>query len=338
MGKVGVDRLSAGLATTGGGGGGGTPSGSDTEIQYNDNGAFGSDPAFIRTPKGFFAIQADGGALSAETLLGSGDFTESGGDAIFAGGTLFFDDDTDIFVLAGDLTELSGEKSALTRVQEGDDTGVVFTSSGGSVLYYEGLIESSTVLAGQTEALLKFDGPTLTTEVSVNDNGIEILYDGVSAYTLPLADGTAGQVLSTDGAGVLDWVAAPIILEASVTIASADVLQLNSTPIEIVAAPGAGYAIEVVSASVKIDFNSAAYATNTAIQLIVNGATTAQYGGGILNATVATTKKLPEISTSSSTTTQLITNAALQVSTLIGNPTAGDSDITVYITYRIIML
>jgi hypothetical protein len=98
----------------------------------------------------------------------------------------------------------------------------------------------------------------------------------------------------------------------------------------------AGYAIEVVSASVKIDFNSAAYATNTFIQLIVNGATTAQYGGGILNATVATTKKLPEISTTSATTTQLITNAALQVSTLTGNPTAGDSDITVFVNYRLI--
>jgi hypothetical protein len=48
-----------------------------------------SDPAFIRTPKGFFAIQAEGGVLSAETVLGSGDFTEGGGDAIFASGNLF---------------------------------------------------------------------------------------------------------------------------------------------------------------------------------------------------------------------------------------------------------
>jgi hypothetical protein len=94
--------------------------------------------------------------------------------------------------------------------------------------------------------------------------------------------------------------------------------------------------LKSLAASVKIDFNTTAYATNTFIQLIVNGATTAQYGGGILNATVATTKKLPEISTTSSTTTQLITNAALQVSTLIGNPTAGDSDITVYVNYRLI--
>jgi hypothetical protein len=122
---------------------------------------------------------------------------------------------------------------------------------------------------------------------------------------------------------------------AELTIASADVLTLNSTPLTVVSAVS-GYAIEVVSASVKIDFNTTAYATNTFIQLIVNGATTAQYGAGILNATVATTKKLPEISTTSATTTQLITNADLQVSTLTGDPTTGDSDVTVYVNYRLI--
>jgi hypothetical protein len=152
--------------------------GSTTEIQYNDNGVFGSDAGFKRKPDGFFTFQEGYGVLNAEVSLGNGDFTDEG-LAIFAGGNLFFDDDTSIFVLAGDLTDLTGDKSALTRVQEGDDTGAVFTSSGGAVLYYEGLIESSTVLAGQTEALLKFEGPTLTTEVSVNDNGIQILYDGV---------------------------------------------------------------------------------------------------------------------------------------------------------------
>jgi hypothetical protein len=122
---------------------------------------------------------------------------------------------------------------------------------------------------------------------------------------------------------------------AELTIASADVLTLNSTPLTIVSAVS-GYAIEVVSASVKIDFNTTAYATNTFIQLITNGATTAQYGTGILNATVATTKKLPEISTTTATTTQLIANADLQVSVKTGNPTAGDSDITIFVNYRLI--
>ncbi|MHC4379381.1 MAG: hypothetical protein ACYS26_22510, partial [Planctomycetota bacterium] len=123
---------------------------------------------------------------------------------------------------------------------------------------------------------------------------------------------------------------------ASVELTPAQVLALNTTPITIVGAVS-GYAIEVVvSASVKIDFGTTAYATNTFIQLIGKGATTAQYGASVLNATVATTKKLPEISTTSATTTQLITNAALQVSTLTGDPTTGDSTVTVYVNYRLI--
>jgi hypothetical protein len=52
---------------------------------------------------------------------------------------------------------------------------------------------------------------------------------------------------------------------AKLTIATADVLHLNTTPIEIVAAPGAGYAIEVISASMKMVYVSATYATNTSL-------------------------------------------------------------------------
>ena len=338
MGRVGVDRLAAGLATTGGGGGGGTPSGSDTEIQYNDNGAFGSDAGFIRTPKGFFATQAEGGALSAETMLGSGDFTEGGQYPIFANGALFSDDDTNIFGLAGDLTTITGGKGAITMVSEGDDDGGIVIDKDGPILFYQGFTASSTVSADTTEALIKFEGPTLTTEVSVNDNGIEISYDGVTAYTLPLTDGTAGQVLSTDGAGVLDWVAAPIILEASVTIASADVLILNTTPIEIVAAPGAGFAIEVFNTVVSINFNTTPYATNIQLQLVNPSASNALFAQNALDASVATRRFLIQQSPIGATDTQILENASLQVSVKTGNPTAGDSDITVYVTYRIITL
>mgnify|MGYP003650332746 CR=1 FL=1 len=122
---------------------------------------------------------------------------------------------------------------------------------------------------------------------------------------------------------------------AELTIATADVLHLNTTPLNIVSAVS-GYSIEVVSASVKIDFSTTAYATNTFIQLITNGGTTAQYGAAIINATVATTKKLPEIATTTATTTQLIANADLQVSVKTGDPTAGDSDITIFVNYRLI--
>lgn len=126
-----------------------------------------------------------------------------------------------------------------------------------------------------------------------------------------------------------------IIREVSLTIASADVLTLNSTPIEIVAAPGAGKAIEVVNASLTTDFNSAAYTTNTTLFLRAAGATGVQADNSI-NASVTRTGRfrLQDTSSSGATDTQIIENAALEVYVASGNPAAGDSDITINLAYR----
>jgi hypothetical protein len=126
---------------------------------------------------------------------------------------------------------------------------------------------------------------------------------------------------------------------AKLTIATADVLTLNTTPLTIVAAQGAGTAIEVISANVKIDFNSAAYATNTTLLLIISGANThSAIATNVLTSTVSSQKYITTIGTGTATATQIIENADLQVQVQTGNPTAGDSDITVYVTYRIITL
>lgn len=125
---------------------------------------------------------------------------------------------------------------------------------------------------------------------------------------------------------------------AKLTIATADVLTLNTTPIEIVAAPGAGYAIEVISASMKMVYNSATYSTNTSLELITAGATNSQASTVIKNS-VSTIRRFADATTlASATATQLVDNAALNVTVASGDPTAGDSDITVYVNYRIITL
>ena len=125
---------------------------------------------------------------------------------------------------------------------------------------------------------------------------------------------------------------------AKLTIATADVLHLNTTPIEIVAAPGAGYAIEVISASMKMVYVSATYATNTSLELITAGATNSQASTVIKNS-ASTIRRFADATTlASATATQLVENAALNVTVASGDPTAGDSDITVYVTYRIITL
>ena len=144
-----------------------------------------------------------------------------------------------------------------------------------------------------------------------------------------------GSLITTEGFGP----GVVVVREASVTIASADVLQLNSTPIEIVAAPGVGYAIEVISATVIIDFNTVAYATNVSLVLGSVGADNPQLVSlTALNATVNSIRRLAVYSTSGGADTQIIENAAIVVAAKTGNPTAGNSNITVYITYRIIEL
>jgi hypothetical protein len=125
---------------------------------------------------------------------------------------------------------------------------------------------------------------------------------------------------------------------AKLTIATADVLTLNSTPLTIVAAQGVGTVIQVISASVKIDFNTTPYATNIQLQIISSGSVKAQHSQNVLDASVSTVRFLAEQAATVATDTQLLENADLQVAVRTGNPTAGDSDITIYVTYRIITL
>ena len=125
------------------------------------------------------------------------------------------------------------------------------------------------------------------------------------------------------------------IKSASLTIASADVLTLNTTPLTIVAAQGAGYAIEVISASVSIVFNSAAYAANTTLTLLHSGASFEQAASTTLDATVTQIANFVK-GTPSDSQTQILSGVDLNVSARTGDPTTGDSDITVNVLYRLI--
>lgn len=164
-----------------------------------------------------------------------------------------------------------------------------------------------------------------------------------TASTGDYADATTFLIANSDGEikqasleGLRD-IFGSSIQSTSLSIASADVLQLNSTPLTIVAAQGAGTIIEVVSAVLKIDFNSVAYATNTTITLLTSGAIVPQADNSI-DASVSRYGKFRNRYTSGepSTVTQLIENAALTVTVDTGDPTAGDSNIEIFVIYRVI--
>jgi hypothetical protein len=172
---------------------------------------------------------------------------------------------------------------------------------------------------GTWDALDIYKGELFLNQV---DNKLYIRSDG-GIYQIPIN--------STDG----------VIYSASLTIATASVLTLNGTPQTIVAAPGAGKAIELISFYTKLTYNTTAYATNTTLQLITDTANMAQGADTeILLSTASRTLKgtIATLSGILTTDTQLIANKALKVQVLSGNPTAGDSDIVVNVLYRIISI
>lgn len=130
------------------------------------------------------------------------------------------------------------------------------------------------------------------------------------------------------------------IQAASLSIPTASVLTLFATPLDIVAAPAAGYAIQVISASCSITYNSVAYATNTRLQLITDTATVGQFQGAstILAATTTRISGINDAINPTAAQTQIIGAKSLKVQVQTGNPTAGDSNIKVYVLYRLIEL
>jgi len=55
--------------------------------------------------------------------------------------------------------------------------------------------------------------------------------------------------------------------EVEVTLTTTQILALNTTPIQLITAPWAGYAIAVDKVYSSLDYNSAAYATNTDLEI-----------------------------------------------------------------------
>jgi len=117
------------------------------------------------------------------------------------------------------------------------------------------------------------------------------------------------------------------------TIPTASVLDLNATPIEIIAAPGANLFVEIIGAEFRMDYVSVQYATNTTLQLWED--TSTYIVASLTNALAGTSDKWAKMVTENVANLGYQTNAAVNVAVSGGNPTAGDSDVIIYVTYTI---
>lgn len=151
------------------------------------------------------------------------------------------------------------------------------------------------------------------------DAGIELV-----TYSLVYSDGTTRDLKNpTD------------VNSVSVTLTPAQILASFTTPVQLIAAPGAGYVIAVESVTASIAYVSAAYATNTTQKISYTNGAGAAVTANLAAIVTATADKVVRVSGIEAETV-LTANAAVVISTLTGNPTAGDSPLTVSVTYRVL--
>lgn len=124
---------------------------------------------------------------------------------------------------------------------------------------------------------------------------------------------------------------------AKTTLSAAQVLASFTTPIAIVAAPGANKAIVVHRVTAYLDYGSAAYATNTTMEVRYTNGSGTKVSADIASLLAATADKIQSVGGIEAETT-LTANAAVVIRTATGNPVTGDSPIYVSVDYSIVEL
>jgi hypothetical protein len=126
-----------------------------------------------------------------------------------------------------------------------------------------------------------------------------------------------------------------------ITIPTAQVLTLYTTPVAFGLTVPVGYYLRVLGCDGYLDFNTIAYATNGKLLIKTVGTTDPQAGWSGAQFLFGTTNRYSTGSLTSGTSVtsnQLISGADLEAYIDIGNPTAGNSDIDIYLTYTLIEL
>ena len=173
-------------------------------------------------------------------------------------------------------------------------------------------------------------GSSLLVENSGGTDRLEVLDNG--QINVSGSAGTSGQILTSAGTGSPPtWNDGEFV--TSIAISSAEILAGNSTPITIIAAPGSGKAILIMSGYIKYVYNSLPYATNTNSKLKISTYTVHDDGGALITSVADEYNSIVPLNQAGMTG---IENQALTWSVDTGNPTVGNSTLRVRVVYRII--
>lgn len=146
-----------------------------------------------------------------------------------------------------------------------------------------------------------------------------------------------GTVFSNNANGT-NTHAQDIPITATVTLSPAQVNDMNSNPVSAGITVPTGYAIQILEVYGQNTYNTTPYATNTTINIAFTSAPTQSVWqqNNLLIDTATTIRRF--VKTSGAGAEVIVPNDGLVITNTSGNPTAGDSDIDIYITYKLIEL
>jgi hypothetical protein len=267
-----------------------------------------------------------------------------------------------------DLTTDQTKAGVLTFTPTSTVAGVVVGSFAGNPsgpanggLWYNSSVGSLGVRLGGTTGYASYFA---TADISTNripfvaassgrlSTNANLLYDGTKAsfpgiITPASSYHNFGATYGSSGYGVRDNSGAveyknsggdwePHELTKKITISSAAILIANATPVTLIAAPGSGKKIQILSISIFLDYNSAAYASNTTMNISYDGVYLINSNSTFLTNTTDTWRDVPGYGDTDINAD--LSNKAIMFNVSGGNPTTGNSPMNVYIVYKIITL
>ena len=170
----------------------------------------------------------------------------------------------------------------------------------------------------------------------INSSGT-VIYDGLRNVTLINSNNQVVTQSNISYVNGFKYSSDGLLQTVAVTIPTASVLTLFTIPILVIPAPLSTQFIEIESVSCEVIYNSSAYGGTTSIDITTDTGSRPQFQlSQVLQSSLSTIKKGTEVSSFSATSTQLIRGKGVYASVSSSNPTTGNSDIIIYISYRII--
>ena len=118
------------------------------------------------------------------------------------------------------------------------------------------------------------------------------------------------------------------LLRVKVTVTSEEILNSFTNPVELIPAPPAGFYIDPISIVFRFDYNTTSYATNT------NSFIT--FGVQNVSSKIDLTRADSDMGKVALEGEGF--SGAMEFTVKGGNPTAGDSDLIIFITYQLVEL